>query len=164
MEWPPRSGNQQEFPEVDRADWFDLAAARKKILPAQAELLDRSARSPERRQEAEGQRWRWGRGGYPLLSTSFGRPQLSAAGGDAEKVQAVPGIPAPSNEASSGRRGPASVFFSSKVAWFLCPAIHDKGTTNCRNGSRRGPVTLSAACTFSAPTPAADSCGPTETS
>jgi len=41
MEWPPRSGSQQEFPEVDRAGWFDLATARKKILPAQAELLDR---------------------------------------------------------------------------------------------------------------------------
>lgn len=41
MEWPPRSGNQQEFPEVDRAEWFDLDTARKKILPAQAELLDR---------------------------------------------------------------------------------------------------------------------------
>jgi predicted NUDIX family NTP pyrophosphohydrolase len=41
MEWPPRSGSQQEFPEVDRAEWFDLAAAREKILPAQAELLDR---------------------------------------------------------------------------------------------------------------------------
>jgi predicted NUDIX family NTP pyrophosphohydrolase len=41
MEWPPRSGNQQEFPEVDRAEWFDLAAAREKILPAQAEFLDR---------------------------------------------------------------------------------------------------------------------------
>jgi predicted NUDIX family NTP pyrophosphohydrolase len=41
MEWPPRSGSQQEFPEVDRAAWFDLASARKKILPAQAELLDR---------------------------------------------------------------------------------------------------------------------------
>jgi len=41
MEWPPRSGKEQEFPEVDRAGWFDLAAARKKILPAQAELLDR---------------------------------------------------------------------------------------------------------------------------
>jgi predicted NUDIX family NTP pyrophosphohydrolase len=41
MEWPPRSGIQQEFPEVDRADWFDLATARKKILPAQAEFLDR---------------------------------------------------------------------------------------------------------------------------
>jgi len=41
MEWPPRSGNRQEFPEVDRAEWFDLAMARKKILPAQAELLDR---------------------------------------------------------------------------------------------------------------------------
>jgi predicted NUDIX family NTP pyrophosphohydrolase len=41
MEWPPRSGTQQEFPEVDRAEWFDLETAREKILPAQAELLDR---------------------------------------------------------------------------------------------------------------------------
>ena len=41
MEWPPRSGSQEEFPEVDRAEWFDLETAREKILPAQAELLDR---------------------------------------------------------------------------------------------------------------------------
>jgi predicted NUDIX family NTP pyrophosphohydrolase len=41
MEWPPRSGNQQEFPEVDRAEWFGLEQAREKVLPAQAELLDR---------------------------------------------------------------------------------------------------------------------------
>jgi predicted NUDIX family NTP pyrophosphohydrolase len=41
MEWPPRSGNQQEFPEVDRAEWFGLETAREKILPAQAEFLDR---------------------------------------------------------------------------------------------------------------------------
>jgi predicted NUDIX family NTP pyrophosphohydrolase len=41
MEWPPRSGGQQEFPEVDRAEWFDLATAREKIIPAQAEILDR---------------------------------------------------------------------------------------------------------------------------
>lgn len=41
MEWPPRSGTQQEFPEVDRAEWFGLEAAREKILPAQAEFLDR---------------------------------------------------------------------------------------------------------------------------
>src|SRR4051812_37410278 len=41
MEWPPRSGTQQEFPEVDRAEWFDLETAREKILPAQAEFLDR---------------------------------------------------------------------------------------------------------------------------
>jgi predicted NUDIX family NTP pyrophosphohydrolase len=41
MEWPPRSGSEQEFPEVDRAGWFGLEAAREKILPAQAELLDR---------------------------------------------------------------------------------------------------------------------------
>jgi predicted NUDIX family NTP pyrophosphohydrolase len=42
MEWPPRSGNEREFPEVDRAEWFDLATAREKILPAQAEFLDRA--------------------------------------------------------------------------------------------------------------------------
>lgn len=41
MEWPPRSGREQEFPEVDRAEWFDLAEARRRILPAQAEFLDR---------------------------------------------------------------------------------------------------------------------------
>jgi predicted NUDIX family NTP pyrophosphohydrolase len=41
MEWPPRSGQQQEFPEVDRAEWFGLEAAREKILPAQGEFLDR---------------------------------------------------------------------------------------------------------------------------
>jgi len=41
MEWPPRSGRQAEFPEVDRAEWFGLEAAREKILAAQAELLDR---------------------------------------------------------------------------------------------------------------------------
>jgi predicted NUDIX family NTP pyrophosphohydrolase len=41
MEWPPRSGRMQEFPEVDRAQWFSLAEARERINPAQAELLDR---------------------------------------------------------------------------------------------------------------------------
>jgi predicted NUDIX family NTP pyrophosphohydrolase len=41
MEWPPRSGRTQEFPEVDRAAWFALEEARRRILPAQAELLDR---------------------------------------------------------------------------------------------------------------------------
>jgi predicted NUDIX family NTP pyrophosphohydrolase len=41
MEWPPRSGKLQAFPEVDRAEWFDLESARRKILPAQAIFLDR---------------------------------------------------------------------------------------------------------------------------
>jgi predicted NUDIX family NTP pyrophosphohydrolase len=40
LEWPPRSGRQQEFPEVDRAAWFDLAAARTKINPGQMPLLE----------------------------------------------------------------------------------------------------------------------------
>lgn len=41
IEWPPRSGRSQDFPEVDRAEWFDPAEARRRILPAQAELIDR---------------------------------------------------------------------------------------------------------------------------
>jgi predicted NUDIX family NTP pyrophosphohydrolase len=41
MEWPPRSGREREFPEVDRAEWFDPKVARRKILPAQSELIDR---------------------------------------------------------------------------------------------------------------------------
>jgi predicted NUDIX family NTP pyrophosphohydrolase len=41
MEWPPRSGAAREFPEVDRAGWFDLERAREKLNPAQAELLVR---------------------------------------------------------------------------------------------------------------------------
>ena len=41
IEWPPRSGSEREFPEVDRAEWFEPERAREKILPAQAELIDR---------------------------------------------------------------------------------------------------------------------------
>jgi predicted NUDIX family NTP pyrophosphohydrolase len=41
IEWPPRSGRRQTFPEVDRAEWFDLPTARAKINEAQRELLDR---------------------------------------------------------------------------------------------------------------------------
>ncbi|HEX7290906.1 MAG TPA: NUDIX domain-containing protein [Conexibacter sp.] len=43
LEWPPRSGRTQTFPEVDRAGWFGLAVAREKLLPAQAPFLDRLA-------------------------------------------------------------------------------------------------------------------------
>ncbi len=39
MEWPPRSGRQQEFPEVDRAEWLSLQGATRKILKGQAPLL-----------------------------------------------------------------------------------------------------------------------------
>jgi predicted NUDIX family NTP pyrophosphohydrolase len=41
QEWPPRSGRMRSFPEVDRAEWFTLDDARRKLNPAQAELLDR---------------------------------------------------------------------------------------------------------------------------
>jgi len=39
MEWPPHSGKRSQFPEIDRAEWFTLAAAREKINPAQRALL-----------------------------------------------------------------------------------------------------------------------------
>lgn len=40
MEWPPRSGKQQSFPEIDKAAWFSLNEAKKKINPGQAGLLN----------------------------------------------------------------------------------------------------------------------------
>lgn len=51
MEWPPRSGKRQSFPEIDRIAYFDLARARQKILPAQRpfieELVKRLAAKPD---------------------------------------------------------------------------------------------------------------------
>jgi predicted NUDIX family NTP pyrophosphohydrolase len=41
MEWPPKSGRMGEFPEIDRAEWFSIEAARHKILKGQAPFLDR---------------------------------------------------------------------------------------------------------------------------
>ncbi len=41
IEWPPRSGQMQHFPEIDRAEWFDLAAAYPKMIEGQRPLLDR---------------------------------------------------------------------------------------------------------------------------
>jgi predicted NUDIX family NTP pyrophosphohydrolase len=41
LEWPPRSGRLQSFPEIDRAGWFPLDDARARLNPAQAELVDR---------------------------------------------------------------------------------------------------------------------------
>ena len=42
MEWPPKSGRQQEFPEIDRAGWFTMESARRKIVNGQAGFLDRA--------------------------------------------------------------------------------------------------------------------------
>jgi predicted NUDIX family NTP pyrophosphohydrolase len=41
IEWPPRSGRRESFPEVDRIEWFTLGEARRKMNPAQAALLER---------------------------------------------------------------------------------------------------------------------------
>jgi predicted NUDIX family NTP pyrophosphohydrolase len=43
MEWPPHSGRQQEFPEIDRAEFFDLSMAKKKIKAGQEALIEELA-------------------------------------------------------------------------------------------------------------------------
>jgi predicted NUDIX family NTP pyrophosphohydrolase len=45
MEWPPRSGQRQEFPEIDRVAWFPLDTARVKILKGQVRFLDELKRT-----------------------------------------------------------------------------------------------------------------------
>ena len=44
VQWPPRSGQWRTFPEVDRAEWFDLETARAKLVRAQAAFIDRLER------------------------------------------------------------------------------------------------------------------------
>lgn len=53
VEWPPRSGRERTYPEVDRAGWFGLDAAREKLLPAQVPLLERLAAALHERRSAE---------------------------------------------------------------------------------------------------------------
>lgn len=48
MEWPPRSGRTAEFPEVDRAEWFDPDTARRKLLRGQVTFVDRLMTDVER--------------------------------------------------------------------------------------------------------------------
>jgi predicted NUDIX family NTP pyrophosphohydrolase len=49
MEWPPRSGKQQEFPEVDRGEWFAVPQARQKLLSGQHGFLDELQKKLARR-------------------------------------------------------------------------------------------------------------------
>jgi predicted NUDIX family NTP pyrophosphohydrolase len=43
IEWPPKTGKQQEFPEVDKISWFDLSTAKQKLFKAQGVFIDRLA-------------------------------------------------------------------------------------------------------------------------
>ena len=52
MEWPPRSGRKQDFPEIDRIEWFALDEARRKIIPAQRPLLDRLEQALQKTSDA----------------------------------------------------------------------------------------------------------------
>jgi predicted NUDIX family NTP pyrophosphohydrolase len=49
MEWPPKSGRTQSFPELDRAAWFDVPEARARILKGQVVFLDRLLQTLESR-------------------------------------------------------------------------------------------------------------------
>ena len=40
LEWPRKSGKMQSFPEIDRAEWFDTAEARRRIIPGQSQFID----------------------------------------------------------------------------------------------------------------------------
>jgi predicted NUDIX family NTP pyrophosphohydrolase len=40
IEWPPKGGRKRSFPEIDRAEWFDLPSAHAKVLESQRELLE----------------------------------------------------------------------------------------------------------------------------
>jgi predicted NUDIX family NTP pyrophosphohydrolase len=59
MEWPPRSGVVQTFPEIDRVEWFDLDEARRRLKAAQVPFLDRfqttlaSARNPSSAEDVD---------------------------------------------------------------------------------------------------------------
>ena len=53
MEWPPKSGKQQSFPEVDRGAWFTLAEAKNRILKSQASLIDQLVALLSAEQEPE---------------------------------------------------------------------------------------------------------------
>jgi predicted NUDIX family NTP pyrophosphohydrolase len=44
MEWPPRSGERQEFPEIERAEWWTVAAAETKLVRGQIPFLARLTR------------------------------------------------------------------------------------------------------------------------
>jgi predicted NUDIX family NTP pyrophosphohydrolase len=48
LEWPPKSGKMREFPEVDRAEWFSINAAREKIPKGQTAFLDQLAAKLQR--------------------------------------------------------------------------------------------------------------------
>lgn len=49
LEWPPRSGIIRKFPEIDRAQWFTLTQARRKVVPGQVPILDALAHTLENR-------------------------------------------------------------------------------------------------------------------
>jgi predicted NUDIX family NTP pyrophosphohydrolase len=51
MQWPPNSGRQAEFPEADRAEFFDLETAREKVNRGQVALLDQLVEQLENRSE-----------------------------------------------------------------------------------------------------------------
>jgi len=54
MEWPPRSGKMQNFPEIDRIAYFDIATAKRKILPGQRPFIDELLKQLAERSSEQG--------------------------------------------------------------------------------------------------------------
>lgn len=50
LEWPPKSGHKASFPEIDRAEWYSLDEARRKILPGQKEFIARLIKMVDKEQ------------------------------------------------------------------------------------------------------------------
>jgi predicted NUDIX family NTP pyrophosphohydrolase len=85
LEWPPRSGRVQAFPEVDRAAWLTLPAAREKLLPAQVPFLDRLPGEP-RGNTLEDPRYRASLNKFTVPCDSSEPPVKNAAPGAKGRV------------------------------------------------------------------------------
>ena len=140
LEWPPRSGARKSFPEIDRAGWFDLDTARRKLVPAQAEFIDRllaaelpsagvSARDLDRpgSPRAGGRRGRHRR--VPAVFTATGGVALARRG----RLDRVSTDEPSGRSPRSGRCLGRSAGWSS-VGWPACC-----GPRACRPGGRRRP-------------------------
>ena len=87
MQWPPRSGEMREFPEVDRAQWFGLDEARAKLNPAQVPFVDRLVEAARAVSGSDaisptahytGEVWRRNGLSHPRLATREGRVMYDA--------------------------------------------------------------------------------------
>ncbi len=89
MEWPPRSGTLREFPEIDRAAWFDIAEARRRLNPGLVPLVERliALPNPPDGQAADGGAAPPGDPDDPASPPGADAPEARATGGQAPRAQ-----------------------------------------------------------------------------